>query len=269
MGKRRERDRPAALAWAEQLLSWALPQKILDQAPQPPWIPPLAMFEVRADDEFPDTPSSRRAREALPADGTVLDVGCGGGRASLALVPPAARLIGVDERPQMVAAFANIAAARGVAHEECQGTWPDVANQVPVADVVVCHHVIFNVPDLAPFAVALSAHARQRVVLELGQRHPQAYLSPLWLRFWGLARPEGPTAETALQVLREVGLPARLDLWTDPVPSRYFRLTPQEQVEFVRIRLCLTAERDVEIAETLQRLPPRFPRVTATVWWDV
>jgi SAM-dependent methyltransferase len=251
------------------VLSWALPQTILDQAPQSPWITPVALVRVGEDEEFRDSPSRRRAREAMPADGTVLDIGCGGGRASLALVPPAARLIGVDERPQMVAAFAEAAVTRGLVHEEIQGTWPDVARQVPVADVVVCHHVVYDVPDLAPFAVALSAHARRRVVMELGQRHPLAYLSPLWLRFWGLVRPEGPTAETALQVVREVGLPARLDLWNDLAPLRESRLTPPEQVEFVRIRLCLPAERDSEIAEALQRLAPRLPRVTATVWWDL
>ncbi len=94
-------------------------------------------------------------------------------------------------------------------------------------------------------------------------------LSPLWLRFWGLSRPEGPTAETALQVLREVGLPARLDLWDDPAPLRESRLTPQEQVEYARVRLCLPAERDDEIAETLRCLPSGVPRATATVWWDI
>lgn len=267
-GKRRERDRPASVAWAEQLMSWALPPEILDQAPQSPWISPPALFRVEGDAEFPDSPSLRRALEVLPADGSVLDVGCGGGRASLALVPPAAELIGVDERSQMLEAFCEVAVARGVVHEGIQGTWPDVAGKVPVADLVVCHHVIYNVPNLASFAEALSAHAHRRVVLELGQQHPLAYLSPLWLRFWGLVRPEGPTAETALQVLREVGLPARLDLWDDPTPLRESRLTPQERAEFIRTRLCLSAERDAEITEILQSLPPRIPRTTATIWWD-
>ena len=269
MSKRREQDRSAALAWAEELSAWGVPQEILDQAPQSPWIMPLALFRVPADGEPPDSPSRRRAREVLPDGGTVLDVGCGGGRASLGLVPPAARVIGVDERPQMLQAFGEAAQARGVAHEEIHGTWPEVAGRAPMADVVVCHHVVYNVPELASFAVALSAHARRRVVLELGQRHPLSHLSPLWQHFWGLIRPEGPTAETALQVLREGGLPARLDLWDDPVPLRESRLTPEELVEFIRIRLCLPADRDAEIAQTLQRLPPPTPRVTATMWWDV
>ena len=33
-----------------------------------------------------------------------------------------------------------------------EGTWPTVAEPPPVADVVVCHHVAYNVSDLAPFA---------------------------------------------------------------------------------------------------------------------
>lgn len=273
---------PAALAWSDLLASWGIPQEILDRAPRDPWIMPLALFRAPTGTDAgttaapgpgtgtaTDTPSARRAREALPQGGSVLDVGCGGGRAAFSVAPPAETVIGVDERPEMLTEFAAAARARGLAHQEFAGTWPGVAERVPSADVVVCHHVVYNVTDLATFARALSAKARRRVVLELGRHHPLAYLSPLWQRFWGLTRPDGPTAGTALDVLREAGLPAQAEPWDDPTPPRENSLTVAEQVEIIRTRLCLTPDRDAELAEALRDLPPRTPRRTVTLWWDV
>jgi SAM-dependent methyltransferase len=213
------------------------------------------------------------AREALPAGGSVLDVGCGGGRAALAIAPPASTVIGVDEKPALLAEFAAAASRRGLPHIEIEGRWPDVASRVGVADVAVCHHVAYNVAELGPFALALAAHARRRVVMELSWHHPLTYLGPLWRRFWDLDRPAGPTALAAAAVLREVGLPVQVLEWTPgpatPSPIGDDRLTVAEQVEITRIRLCLGADRDPEIAQALAALgPPPAPR-TVALWWDV
>src|SRR4029453_4013537 len=78
-----------------------------------------------------------------------------------------------------VAAFWAAAAAAGGPAEGVQGRWPEVAGRVPVADVVVCHHVLYNVADLAPFADALTTHARPRVVGELTDRNPLGGLGPV------------------------------------------------------------------------------------------
>ena len=79
----------AAEKWRADLASWAIPEEIRVQAPQDPWIHPVAQFI--APDVIPDSPAHQVARAALPEGGSVLDVGCGGGRAALALVPPASR----------------------------------------------------------------------------------------------------------------------------------------------------------------------------------
>jgi SAM-dependent methyltransferase len=258
----------AGRAWAAQLAAWGVPREILDRAPQSPWIMPVSLF--RADDrpDDPGTPSHRRAREVLSDGGSVLDVGCGGGRAAFAVAPPASTVIGVDQRPAMLQEFAETATSRGLAHHEVRGSWPEVEGATPQADVVVCHHVAYNVGELGGFALALGGHARRRVVLELSRQHPLAYLSPLWQRFWGFARPEGPTAETALDVLLEAGIPARLELWEDHTPPAESALPLDAQIEIVRIRLCLPGRRDPEIADAFRRLPPRTPRTVATLWWD-
>jgi len=258
---------PAAAHWAAALAGWGIPPAILDQAPQSPWIHPVALFVAPQDE--PDTPSHRRAREALPPSGSVLDVGCGGGRAAFAVAPPAVRVVGVDHQQGMLDSFAEAAASRGLDHVEVLGDWPDVADVTPGADVVVCHHVAYNVSALAPFALALTAKARRRVVLELPVRHPLARMAPLWRRFWDLERPPGPSADDAARVLREAGLDVRVAEWDDPAPPREAALDPAEQVRYTRIRLCLPEDRDPDVAAALAELDPAGRRRLATIWWDV
>ena len=91
----------AATRWAGQLAAWEIPDEILGQAPETPWTCPPADFAVDGEDPV-STAATPFEREVLPPDGLVLDVGCGGGRASLALVPPAARIIGVDQSVDML-----------------------------------------------------------------------------------------------------------------------------------------------------------------------
>jgi SAM-dependent methyltransferase len=260
-------DGGAAQRWERALAAWGIPERILAQAPQSPWIHPVALFVATGQE--PDTPSHRTAREALPDGGSVLDVGCGGGRAAFALTPPAALVIGVDHQQSMLTSFAEAAEGRGVEHVEVLGDWPDAAPATPEADVVVCHHVAYNVAALGPFALALTAKARRRVVLELPVRHPLARMAPLWQRFWDLDRPVGPTARDAADVLREAGLAVRLEEWDDPAPPREAAVDPAEQVRYTRVRLCLPADRDPEVAAALAGLGPAGPRRLATVSWDV
>ncbi len=82
-----------------------------------------------------------------------------------------------------------------------EGRWPDVADATPVADVVVCHHVAYNVADIEPFLLALTAHARLAVVLVLPPRHPLSAWNDAWRHFWGLERPTEPTADDLAEVL--------------------------------------------------------------------
>lgn len=256
----------AADRWAAELAAWAIPDEILAAAPESPWGFPPALFQAPEADVGAGTPSRRRALEALPAGGVVLDVGAGGGAASIPLCPPAGRLVAVDESAGMLAGLAERAEDVGVRHEEVQGRWPDVAAAVPAADVVVCHHVFYNVPDLAAFARALTDHARRRVVAELTATHPLTAQAGLWRHFHGIDRPDGPTADDAIAVLREAGLDVVAEQF--PVAPRP-RPDRAEWVAFVRRRLCLPPERDAELDallpadDTLLR-----PREAVALWWE-
>ena len=253
--------------WAEQLAAWAIPDEILRLATADPWKLRPSVFGAGtpADGPPPDTPSARLALEALVAGGSVLDVGVGAGGASLHLAPPAALLIGVDEDEDMLDAFSARAVERGVATKTFHGRWPDVAAAVPVADVVMCHHVFYNVPDLRPFALALTDHARRRVVVEIGAKHPVSGTNPLWKHFWGLDRPQGPTADDALAVLAEAGIEARSE--RDVRPAWRSEASP-ERVEFLTRRLCLPPERAPEVEEALARFPEPAEREVVTIWWE-
>jgi SAM-dependent methyltransferase len=236
----------AARRWAEELEAWRIPDPILAQAPEPPWAFPTHLFTA---DQSPVGALHRTARQALAEGGTVLDVGCGGGAASVALVPPAVHLTGVDRAPAMLESFARAAEQAGASHTEIEGNWPEVAAGTSPADVVVCRNVVYNVAGVVPFVSALSEHAVRRVVVELTDRHPSVPMAPLWKRFWNLDRPDGPTSDLFIEVLHDMGVRPQVE--HEIRPALKARLPPAEQVAFVRRRLCLGPERDLEIAAAL------------------
>jgi SAM-dependent methyltransferase len=254
----------ASERWAEALQAWAIPDEILASAPESPWGFPPELF---APSEAPvSTPSRKRALEALPPGGSVLDVGVGAGAASLGLSPPAARLVGVDESADMLSRFAAAAARQGVPVRTVRARWPDAAREAGQADVVVCHHVLYNVADLVPFVRALTSAARRRIVVELTAEHPQSGLNPLWLHFHGLVRPSGPDADDAAAVLEEVGITPEVERFTGP-PARS-QVDRKALVAFARRRLCLPAERDPEVDELLPVSAGLPGRELACLWWS-
>lgn len=269
-------DDPLA-RWRAQLEAWAIPEEILAAAPESPWGLPVGLFRARAERARAggrQTPSNREAARWLPPGGSVLDVGAGAGAASLPLAGVAGRLVAVDESAAMVEAFLAAAAGAGVRAEGIQGRWPEVAGRVDPADVVVCHHVLYNVADLAPFVAALTDHARRRVVVELTDRHPLVGLAPLWRRFHGLERPSGPSAGDAAAALAALGLDPRRQDWESGDRLGFDRF--EELVAFTRRRLCLPADRDGEVAEALLEAGTREvggvwvgagPRVVSTLSW--
>src|SRR5688572_16732999 len=103
--------------WRQILLESAVPQEIVDRAPEPAPVLEAQRFRWRPEEDAtqPVRPSRRRALEALPDGGSVLDVGVGGGASSLGLVPKAGLITGVDPLPDMLESFAASAAEAGVA----------------------------------------------------------------------------------------------------------------------------------------------------------
>ncbi|MYJ28790.1 MAG: class I SAM-dependent methyltransferase [Acidimicrobiaceae bacterium] len=257
---------PAAERWARQMADWAIPAEILGSAPRRPFVFTPEIFAAPEPGTFERSLSNQRAAEALGDGGSVLDVGCGGGAAAFAVAPPATEVIGTDRQDNMLELFAATAQQRGIAASVHAGSWPEVAGEVPVADVVVCHNVLYNVTDIPSFVAALDAHARRRVVIEITPKHPQDRRRMLWRHFWNLERPHEPTAATAVEAIAEAGL--------DPVAEE--SLLPEDPRAAVRREfeapqwcrnLCLPPEREPEVAALVADVP--FPRERVTIWWDV
>lgn len=291
-----------ATRWREDLGRWALPSRITAAVEESPWAFSPAQFEAIAEASLgEETPSKRAALETLRPGDTVLDVGAGGGAASLRLAPPAARIVAVDESPEMLEVFTRGAERRGIASSTVLGRWPDVADEVPHVGLAVCHNVVYNVGNLVDFLEALTAHAERRVV-ELTAEHPQASLNDLWWHFHRLERPERPTAPDFLAVLDSLGYSYEAVSWSraprssaapvvsggeqsrgrsqvatensaggDPAPVRVVgepqpRLPDPLDVDQIRRRLCLDRSRTEELAALLaNRSNP--DRSVVTVSW--
>jgi len=261
--------------WAEALAAWALPQALLDAAPSDPWsLDPGSFGERARRARDRSTPADEAASSALPRRGVVLDVGCGAGAASAPLWAAVRQLVGVDGSAGMLAALEELVAERGGARRRLrrrprvttiEGRWPDVAGRVPVADVVVCHDVLYNVgQDVTRFVEELGAHARRRVVVVLPERHPRSWLTPYFEQLHGLPRPSRPSADLAADVVRATGARPEVLRWT----TTHDHPGGEELVRRVAAATCVGPERLDDVRAALERTPPPTTRAMAGLVWD-
>jgi SAM-dependent methyltransferase len=262
--------------WRDQLAAWAIPDDIIAAAPQSPWVLPRQVFARRTDRlaKAPEGPSYRRSWAALDPPGSVLDVGAGAGAACVPLLPRTTALTAVDADADMLAMLASRASSLAGKVALVRGNWPDVAREAAPADLVTCYNVVYNAPDILPFLAALTASARRLVVTELTAEHPLVSMNELWLRFHGLRRPDGPSAQLLLDILAAMGIQAGHESWQRPSGADYESFA--DLVEVTRVRLCLPPKRAGEVAEALTNLgvDPGQPadlgtsrREMVTIWW--
>ena len=255
---------PPTERWRSALEGWAIPPDILSQAPESPWVHPPRLFAAEANDTPVESPSHRAAHAPRSGRADRCSTSAAAAAAEFPLAPSLAAVTGVDEHESMLVNFASAFERAAVPHREVLGRWPDVTPDVGGANVVVCHHVVYNVGDIEPFVRALTDHAGRRVVVELPEHHPLTPFGPLWKHFWDLDRPAEPSAELFVDVLTSLGL--------EPLVERIARSPRKPNVDdadyiaFVRRILCLGSAHDAEVASRLAVLPPRDDAVV-TVWW--
>ncbi|MEU3274982.1 class I SAM-dependent methyltransferase [Saccharomonospora sp. NPDC006951] len=245
---------PAARRWRDELAAWRVPGPILAAAPESPWLVPRKVLSLRAEALLtrPEGASFPAAWRALDPPGSVLDVGAGAGAASLPLAARATGITALDRDPELLRRYAERAAGLPCVFDTVEGEWPSAASLVPVSDVVLCHHVLYNVAAPGPFIGELTAHARRLVVVEVTERHPLTALNPLWRRFHGIDRPEGPTADDLVAVLAELGITPEVTRWRRNRSAMAGTTDFPTLVEQTRRRLCLPSDRDDEIAAALR-----------------
>jgi SAM-dependent methyltransferase len=266
-------------SWRQELAAWAIPEQITAAVTDSPWVLPRQVFARRADRlaANPGGPSYEHAWAALDPPGSVLDIGSGAGAASLPLLSRCTALTAVDAEPEMLELLQRRVAAAGgnPALKLVTGRWPDVAAAAGPADVVTCHHVTYNVPDIEPFLAALTGAARRLVVVEMTARHPLTSLNELWLKFHGLVRPTGPTADDLVAILAAMGIDAGHERWRRAGGRDYASFA--EMTDITRRRLCLAPERASDVAAALMEagIDPDRPvdlgssgRELVTIWWS-
>lgn len=239
--------------WRAQLAAWAIPEHITAAVTESPWVLPTQVFARRADQlsAKPVGASFEQAWAALYPPGSVLDIGSGAGAASMPLAARTTELTAVDSSQRMLDLLGERAAARSLQVRCVTGAWPQAAvdEQLPPSDVVTCHHVLYNVPDLVPFLVAMTEHARRVVIVETTLTHPLTSLNDLWYQFHGLRRPTGPTAADVLAILAAMGIRCDSRQWRRPGGPDYPDMA--ELVDVTRRRLCLPPERAGEVQSAL------------------
>jgi SAM-dependent methyltransferase len=155
-------------------------------------------------------------RHLLPED-TVLDVGAGTGRHTLALTRFVSRVVALDPSPSMLAFLREDASAQGLANIDIiVGAWPDAASQVPRVDVAISAHVLYPIEDIVPFLRALDAQADRLCFLHLMAQQPWFDQLELWEALYDEPRRPQPTYIDAVNVLRQLGGFANVEVvWID------------------------------------------------------
>jgi ubiquinone/menaquinone biosynthesis C-methylase UbiE len=207
-------------------------------------------------------PMLARLRRAVGPASTVLDVGSGPGRFTIAIAPRAREVVAVDPSPKMLQILRRRARDAGVRNvRTVVGLWQDV--DVAPADVTLCSYVLTLVDDPVPFLTKLDAATRRRVFLYLGAFAVDAMADPFWRHFHGQPRKPGPSWVDALDLLAELGVRADVEVVEVPTRARYRTLEEAVDGYLDSLALADTAETRRELSSLLE---PWLQRRNGALW---
>ncbi len=219
-------------------------------APADSWVPYAGRFRPSLDARDPMV--ERLLRELEPHQ-SVLDVGAGGGRVALPVSLHCRRVVAVEPSASMGAVLQEEATRLGRDNVSLiASTWEDA--EVEPADVVVCVQVLYTVRDIEGFIGKLEAHARERVLVVLGEYPPYTQSNPLWPLVHGEARLDLPSFRDLMSVLWQMGLNPDLEMLPPQEPRG---LDSREQaLEQTRSRLFVEAggEGERRLAQALDEM---------------
>ncbi len=196
-----------------------------------------------------EDPLLLRVRSASNASTSVLDVGAGTGRHTLALAPHVGRITAVDPSEAMLEFLRADVEEQGLRNvQTVLSDW--MTADVAAADVVICSHVLYPIADIEPFLRKLDASALRRVYVYL-RADPLPTDMGLWPEFYGVALQAQPVHMDLVNVLAQMGIFADIE-----VVEHRFTLTFatfEDAVTQVRNSLCLRDD-DPPSDEKLRRL---------------
>lgn len=194
-------------------------------------------------------------RRSARRSSTVVDVGAGTGRFSLALAPRVAQVIAVDPSEAMLRVLRREARRQSITNVRCvKSRWQDVelapdvtvtaaSNVVPPADLLVCSYVLPLVEDASPFLARMDAACRGRAFVFFNAMSNDALSDPFWRHFHGKPRRPAPTYLDAVAVLRELGVEPDVEIIEIPALARYKSL--DDAVKSYRESLLLHDSADI------------------------
>lgn len=197
-------------------------------------------------------PFYQRVRERVTPQVSVLDVGAGTGRFSLALAPCARQVTALEPNASMLNYLRQEIAASGLTNlVTMQSRWEDAPADLR-ADLVICSHVLYPILDIVPFLAKLNAASQQACYLYLRATQIDMLTAPLWRHFHGDERQLAPGYIHALDVLYELGIYANVEVVTAPFTLNYPTLRDAEDELIEQLILEDTAQTRRELRGLLE-----------------
>jgi SAM-dependent methyltransferase len=209
---------------------------------------------------------------------TLLDIGAGAGRYTLALAPYFRSIIAVEPDAAMLPRLQEAIREAGVTNiEVVDATWQDA--NVDRADLVLCAHVLYPIADVAPFIQKLDAHACRACFIALRDVIPEPEpLGRLWEQFHHEPRYLQPGYLEAYALIYELGIRANVRVSKVSGPSWSF-YDLDSAVDSAREHLILPESPEIDAAllreleasllqdGELLRLPGE-ETYSAVIWWE-
>lgn len=165
-----------------------------------------------------------KLRSIVTPQNSILDVGAGTGRFTLALAPSVQHITAVEPNSAMLNYLQHdVEEAHLTNITTISQTWQDVSDDVQ-ADIVLCSHVLYPMRDIDTFVLKLRAATQQACYIYMRALHFEASADPLWQHFHGEKRHLPPGYIHALDVLYELGIYADVEVVKMPGALRYLSL---------------------------------------------
>jgi SAM-dependent methyltransferase len=233
-------------------------------------------FHRSTKDTITSDPFYIRLCDIVTPQTSVLDVGAGTGRFSLALAPQAEHITAVEPSAAMMDFLRRDAVDKGLSNiSYVQTTWQEAPDNLQ-ADIVICSHVLYPIRDIEPFLSKLQKATRQDCYIYSRATHIDALTADLWQHFHHDERRLPPSYIHVLDVLYEMGIFANVEIVTLPPSLRY----PSLNVAVREMSEQLILPDDEKTREELRALlegwlverdgmlvPPQQEVVCAIIWW--
>lgn len=183
--------------------------------------PAADFYQSRAGQFRPDrrpSPELPYLLELTGPDDHWLDIGAGGGRFAVPIAEHVAGVHAVEPSAAMRDTLSAAAADAGLSNIETYDfRWPSADAEVPIADISLASHMLYDQEDLGAFIEAMETHTRRRCIVILGNRAPSSAFEPLWTELYGEPARLLPARQELLAALG--ALDRRFDVKTFPNPE--------------------------------------------------